>query len=96
MVKQAVSVNISNDDISKIKENVLIAGFFKDKANVEGRLKQLDAAYGSVITSFIKDSNFKGDKNSVKSIYTNKSIKNIVLVGLGEEEKYSFDVLSSY
>ena len=38
---------------------------------------------------------FKGEKGEVKNIYLNKNIKNLVLVGLGEEEKFGLDTLAA-
>ncbi|MBI3035948.1 leucyl aminopeptidase [Candidatus Woesearchaeota archaeon] len=91
----AASVKALKSDLSKVKDNALLIGFFKDNAILEGELKKLDKEYNGVIGSFIKSGNFKGEKGEVKNIYADKSIKNIVLVGLGEKEKYNLDVMSN-
>jgi len=94
MEKSTASVRISKNEISKIKDSALLVGFLKEKLSLNDELKKLDSAYGNIISSCIKNSDFKGEKGELKSIYTNKNIKNILLVGLGEEEKYDLDVLS--
>jgi leucyl aminopeptidase len=43
----------------------------------------------------IRNSGFKGDKGEFRGIFVNKGIKNIVIAGLGEEQKYSLDILSN-
>ena len=45
------------------------------------------------IGSCIKSSGFSGEKSETKSIFTNSDFRNIILVGLGEEEKYTPEVL---
>lgn len=95
MDKAATSVKSLKIDLSKVKGNTLLIGFFKEKFSLSSELKKLDNEHGNIIGSCIKSSNFKGEKGEVKNIFINKNIKNIVLVGLGEEEKYNFDVLSN-
>lgn len=95
MEKATISVKALKDELSKIKDNALLIGFFKDKIALNAELKNLDKELDNIISSYIKNNNFKGEKGEVKNIFINKSIKNIVLVGVGKEEKYSFDVLST-
>ena len=95
MDKMPVSVNILKSELSKIKDNSLVIGFFKDGLNLDGELKKFDNELGNIISSYIKNNDFKADKGEVKSIFINKNIKNIILAGLGEENKYSLDVLSA-
>ncbi len=95
MEKTSVSVVISKSGLSKIKDNALLIGFFKDKVGLTRDLKKLDNEYGNIISEFIKNNSFKAEKGEAKSVFANKSIKNIVLIGLGEEEKYNFDILSN-
>ena len=89
------SIRTSKTELTKIKDNSLVMGFFKDKVDLTGDLKTLDDDLGRIISSYIKTNNFKGEKGELKNIYVNKNIKNVILVGLGEEEKYNFDVLSN-
>ena len=95
MEKATISVKAVKSELSKIKDNALLVGFFKNKLNLSGDLKILDNEFGNIISSYIRNNDFKGEKGEAKSIYINKNVKNIVLIGLGEENKYSFDVLSA-
>jgi len=89
------SVKVSNIALDKVKSNSLLIGFSKEKTSLDGELKKLDSELGRIISSFIKNNDFKAEKGEVKSIFADKNIKNIVLVGLGEEGKYSLDILSN-
>ncbi|MBI2649949.1 leucyl aminopeptidase [Candidatus Woesearchaeota archaeon] len=91
----APSVRALKIELIKAKGDALLIGFFKEKFSLSSELKKLDNGHGNIIGSFIKNSNFKGEKGEVKTIFVNKNIKNIVLVGLGEEEKYNLDALSN-
>ena len=89
------SVKLLKSELSKAKDNALVIGFFQDKLSLSAEIKKLDNGFSGIISSCIKNKDFKGEKGELKNIYTNKSIKNIVLAGLGEQDKYNFDILSS-
>ena len=95
MEKTATSVNVLKSDFSNVKDNAILVGFFKDRLNLSNELKRLDKENNGVVSSYIKDIKFKGEKGEARTIYLNKKIKHLVLVGLGEEDKYSIEVLSS-
>jgi len=95
MEKPTTSVKVLKAELSKVKDNALLIGFFKDKLSLSTELKRLDNNFENSISSCIKNNDFKAEKNEIKNIYVNKNIKSIVLVGLGEEEKYNFDGLSN-
>ena len=95
MAKTGISIIVSKSELINIKDNALLIGFFKDKLKLAGDLKRLDDEYGNVISDYIKSNSFKAEKGEAKSIFANKGIKNIVLLGLGEDEKYNLDVLSN-
>ena len=95
MEKITASVKVLKSDLNKIKDNALLIGFFKDKLSLGAEIKKLDNKLSNIISSFIKNNNFKGEKGEAKTIYINKDIKNIVLVGLGEENRFTLDVLSN-
>ena len=88
-------IKTSKTNLDKLKDNALLIGFFKDKSQLSHELKYLDSKLGSLISSYLKNNKFEGEKGELKNIYTNKDVKNVVLLGLGEEEKFSLDVLSS-
>ena len=91
---EKTSVVVSKIELSKAKDNALLIGLFKDKISLTGDLKKLDNEYGNIISSYIKNNNFKAEKGEIRSIFLNKNFKNVVLAGLGDEAKYDLDVLS--
>ena len=95
MEKGTVSVKIAKNELGNVKDSALVIGFFKNKTNLSGELKKFDDENGNLVSSYIKDMKFKGDKGETKNIYANKKVKNVVLVGLGEEGKFNFEVLSN-
>ena len=95
MGKITTSIKAVRIELSKVKDNALLIGFFKDKLSLSSELKKLDTYFDNIISTYIKNNSFKAEKGEVKNIFVNKNIKNVVLVGLGEEEKYNFDILST-
>lgn len=95
MGKEAISVKALKIELSKVKDDALLVGFFKGKLKLSQELKKLDNENKGIISSYIKNNGFKAEKGELKGIYANKSIKNIVLVGLGEHDKYNLDVLAA-
>ena len=95
MAKLTASIKLLKTEPSKAKDNALLIGFLKDKMNLSGELKAINNEFGSIISSYIENMGFKGEKGEVKNIYLNKNIKNLVLVGLGEEEKFGLDTLAA-
>lgn len=95
MESAQTSVRAIKIDLRNLKEGALLIGFFKDKLDLSAELKKLDKGVGNIVSSFIKNNNFKAEKGEIKNIYLNRNIKNIVLVGLGEVKKYSLNVAST-
>jgi leucyl aminopeptidase len=95
MEKTAPSVKILKTELSKTRDDAAIIGFFKGKLALSPELKKLDRAIGEALSFYIRNSGFKGDKGEFGSVFANNGIKNIVIAGLGEEQKYSLDILSS-
>lgn len=95
MGNTATSVRALKTELSKIKDDALLVGFLKGRLELPAELKRLDSMLGNIISTYFKNNGFNGDRGEVKNIYTSKRIKNIVLIGLGEEEKYSLDILSN-
>ncbi len=94
MKSSTTSIKILKIGLAKAKDNALLLGFFKNKVDMMGDIKLIDNSLGGIISSYIKDGNFKGEKSEVRVIYTGKNMKNIVLAGLGEGNKFSFEILS--
>ena len=72
MEKNTVSVKIAKSDLGNVKGSALVIGFFKNKTNLSGELKKFDDENGNLVSSYIKDMKFKGDKGETKNIYSNK------------------------
>lgn len=95
MDRTAASVKALKVELSKLRDDALLVGFFEEKTGLDGELKKFDIQIGGAISSFIKNNDFKAEKGELKNVYISKNVKNIVLVGLGEEGKYDFGVLSA-
>ena len=95
MNKITTSVKVLKSGFADIKDNALLVGFFKDRLVLGTDLKKLDNETDGTISSYIKDVNFKAEKGEARTVYLNKNIKHLVLAGLGEENKYSLEVLST-
>lgn len=95
MAKETASVRVIKSELDKAEGNSLLIGFFQDKLDLRNELKQLDSKLNNIISSYIKNSNFKGEKGELKNIYINKKLKSIALAGLGDIGKYNFDILSN-
>jgi leucyl aminopeptidase len=93
MKSKTPSVVSSKGKLADVKDNALLIGFFKDNLNLEGELKDFDTSINSVISSYIKDNKFEGDKCQTANIYVNKNVKNVILAGLGEKKDYNMEVL---
>ncbi len=92
MEKTSPSIKISRIAISEINDQALLIGCFKDNKD---KLSNIDGSINEIVSSFIKDDYFKAEKGEIKNIYLNKNIKNIVLIGLGESEKFNLDILTT-
>ena len=94
-MESKVLIKTAKTNLDKLKDNALLIGFFKDKQQLSQELKYLDSKLGSLISSYLKNNKFEGEKGELKNIFTNKDVKNVVLLGLGEEGKFNLDALSS-
>ncbi len=95
MDNKVTSFKVLKTPLENVKDNALLIGFFEGQTGLNADLKKLDKEFNGIISSYIKENRFRAEKGEAKSIFTNKGIKNVVLVGLGEEEKYNFEILSS-
>jgi leucyl aminopeptidase len=80
-------------DIKKIRAEAIVVTLF-EKEGVE-RYKGLDKAVKRLISDLIKRGDFKGKADEMLFLLTPLGIlvKRILLIGLGEKEKYSIDKL---
>lgn len=94
-MEKTTSVRALKSDLGKLKDTALLMGFFKEKLRLWDELKKFDNENGNIISSYLKNNEFNGEKGEAKIIYADKNVKNIALVGLGEEERYGMDLLSN-
>src|SRR3989344_7786271 len=94
-MESKVLIKTAKTNLDRLKDNALLIGFFKDKQQLSQELKYLDSKLGGLISSYLKNNKFEAEKGELKSIFTNKDVKNVVLLGLGEEGKFNLDILSS-
>ena len=59
MEKAATSVKAVKSELSKVKDNAILIGFLKNKLDLSGDLKKFDNEVGSLISSYIKNNDFK-------------------------------------
>ncbi len=95
MEKVGSSVKISRTKPGAAKSNAVLIGFFKENIKLSPEVKGIDDRYGNLISSYLKNNYFKAEKGEARNLYAGKDIKNIVLVGLGEESKYTLDIVGS-
>ena len=89
-----VEIRLAKAELNKLRDDALLIGFFKDKIEISPDIKKLDESANGLISSYMSNKLFDGDKGELKFIYLNRNIKNIALLGLGEEGKYSLETLS--
>ncbi len=85
---------ITNQNILKIKADILVLGLFKG-SKFKGSAKLVDDRLGNALKTLAEEEKFDGDKG--KSIYLSAtfgriSAKRIILLGLGEESAFSAHV----
>jgi len=97
MESSSISVKALKKELTKVKDSALLIGFFKEKLSLNEEFKKLDMQFGGIISSCIKNNGFKAEKGEIKSVYTNKNIKNIQAAAKKEQnrtpqgDKFIFD-----
>ena len=85
----AVKINVSGKSIGEVKDKGLVIAFFEDKLSLDNEVKKLDKIIGNVISSSVKNKDFKAEEGEIKTIYVNNTnLKHVVLVGLGKQEGF--------
>ena len=95
MENELPSIRILKAELTKVEDSSLLIGIFKGNFALSAELKRLDDSMGGLISSYIADNGFKGEKSELRSIYAKKNVKNIVLAGLGDEKNFNPEVFSS-
>ena len=90
------SVKSAEIDFKKIDYKSLVVGICKGKHEFHSSLKKIDNEFGNIISSCIKNEDFSGENGEFKSLYVNKNkLSQIVLIGLGDENKLTLETLSN-
>ncbi|MBE4907433.1 leucyl aminopeptidase [Bacillus luteolus] len=86
-VKQAL-------ELSKVQETLVI-GLFEKTNKLEGLAAEVDSVLEGQLTTLLKDGDISAKKKSITKLHTlgRLSAKRIYFVGLGKEDKLSFEVL---
>jgi leucyl aminopeptidase len=95
MERKATSVKVLNAELGNVNDDYLLIGFFKGKLGLRAEVKKLDDKLNNMIHSCIANNGFNCDKGEIRNLYVNKNIKNIVLVGLGEDDKFDYGILTN-
>ncbi|MBL7055780.1 leucyl aminopeptidase [Candidatus Woesearchaeota archaeon] len=66
----------------------VVLPFFQDKLKLDKNTSKIDNSIGRNISKEIKNKDFKGENGEIRSIYTGKNPKYVMLLGLGEEKKF--------
>jgi len=91
------SIKLSDIDFKKTEFNSLIIGFFEKKLSFDTNVKRIDIEFGGIISNCIKNNDFKAEKGEIKSLYVGrKNLSSIFLLGLGDEKKFTLEILSNY
>ena len=86
---------VRQGNIAKIKDEVIVINLFKDVKKPGGAAGAVDTALDGLITRTIRQGDFKGKLNEIIMLPTSGLIpaKRVLVVGLGEQEKFSLDRL---
>ena len=89
----SLKIESINDALEQIKDQCLVIAFFEDKLKLNNEISKLDKSTDNIISASIKNKDFKAEKDEVKTLYINKNIKYLVLLGLGKEQEFNLDKL---
>jgi len=83
-------------NLDKLTYTTLVIGFFEGKLDLSNKVKQVNDKFDNIIGACFKNKDFKGEKGETKNLFINKkNLKYIVLVGLGEQDKYKLETFNS-
>jgi len=89
-----IKIETISDKLEQIKDRCLVIAFFEDKLKLNNEINKLDASINNITNNFIKNKDFKAEKNEIKSFYiNNKNLKYLTLLGLGKEKDLTLNIL---
>ncbi|HWG92192.1 MAG TPA: leucyl aminopeptidase [Candidatus Thermoplasmatota archaeon] len=87
-----LKVTVQAGDITTVKSDLVVVNLFKGVTTPGGATGALDKATGGLLRHFLKAGDFKGDFKDTALLYPEAApMKRILLVGLGEQEKWTLD-----
>jgi len=86
--------SIEQGDIASIATDVLVLGIFKKVKKPGGAAEAVDLKLNGLLSNLLKDGDFTGKKGETFLLRTDGRLKSkrVLLVGLGDAEKFSLDV----
>ncbi len=89
------TVSVRQAALSQFKGDLLLLGFFKDTKTLPSEYQPLDSNINGSLSGFLKLNDFAGNSGETAIIYPagKVTIHRLMLVGLGEREKFEVNVL---
>ncbi len=84
------AINKTKRKYTDTDHELLFLGIFQDK-KLNPSQRSLDSLIDNALSEAIECDGFTGKKDKQLNIYGNNSIKRIVLIGLGDQKKYTSD-----
>ena len=88
------AINKTKRKYTDTDHELLFLGIFQDK-KLNPSQRSLDSLIDNALSEAIECDGFTGKKDKQLNIYGNNSIKRIVLIGLGDQKKYTSDITRS-
>ena len=90
-----MKVQLKNQKLETLKCDVLIVNLFEGVKIPGGGTGAVDLALDGLLKKIIKEEDFKGKLGSTLTLRTNDAIpaKKVIVVGLGEKEKFDLDAV---
>jgi len=90
-----MKVIVEEEDISRLRSEIIALGIFKDVKSLRSSAQILDKELNGTLSALLNDGDFEGKRNEIVMLQTRAivSTKRVLLVGLGEEDKFNLDVI---
>ncbi len=88
-----LKIEVISKKLGEINDRCLVIAFFEGRLKLEGEPAGFDNSIGNIISSAIKNKDFRAEESEVKLLYAGKNTRCIALLGLGKEEKFTLNKL---